>query len=126
VKCQKLIYCRHTIKCRVFFVVEVSFTSVEMRYSEDHPDARPSGPDVILIRIELCYFLKGVVANRSDGRATPFGRISGFQEDFCACLSVFIITLCSSIGLRRNWCRWKAKKKSYNLNIRTVSGQPTL
>jgi hypothetical protein len=51
-----------------------------------------------------------------DGRATPSGCYLGFQEDFCTCLSVFIITLCSSMELRWNWCRWKARKKSYNLN----------
>jgi hypothetical protein len=39
-------------------------------------------------------------SNRPDGRATPSGHFSGFQEDFYTRLSVFIITLCSSIGLR--------------------------
>jgi hypothetical protein len=54
-------------------------------------------------------------------RATLSERFLGFQEDFYARLSVFIITLCSCIGLRRNWCRWKAKKKCYNLNIWTAN-----
>jgi hypothetical protein len=60
-------------------------------------------------------------SNLSDGRATPSRRFSGFQEDFCTHLIVFIITLCSSIRLRQNWCRWKAKKKLYNLKIRTAN-----
>jgi hypothetical protein len=47
------------------------------------------------------------------------GNFSGFQEDFYTRISVFIITLCLSIGLRQNWCLWKAKKKSYNLNVWT-------
>jgi len=44
-------------------------------------------------------------------------RPDAFQEDLCTRLNVFIKTLCSSIGLRRNWYRWKAKKKPYNLKI---------
>jgi hypothetical protein len=39
---------------------------------------------------------------------------------FCTCFSIFIITLCSSIELRQNWCRWKANKNCYNLTIRTA------
>jgi hypothetical protein len=107
-------------------IFQVSITSAERRYSEYHPDARPSSPDMDLIRIELCYFGKAVAVNRPNGRATPSGRISSFQEDFCAHLSIFIITLCSSIGLRQNWCRWKAKKKSYNLNVWKASGRPSI
>jgi hypothetical protein len=34
-----------------------------------------------------------------------------FPRRFCTCLNNFIITLCSSIGLRQNWCFWKANKK---------------
>jgi hypothetical protein len=98
--------------------------SAERRYSEDRPDTSRS--DVGLIRIELCYFGKAVAVKHPDGRATSSGCISGLQEDFCACLSVFIITLCLSIGLRQNWCHWKAKKKSYNLNIWTASVRPTV
>jgi hypothetical protein len=59
--------------------------------------------------------------NHPDGRATPSGHFSGFQEDFRTRLNVFIITLCSSIELRQNWCRWKTKKKSYNLNVWTAA-----
>jgi hypothetical protein len=98
-------------------IFQVSFTTAERRYSQDCLDTQLSHPDVDLIRIELCYFRKAVAVNRPNGRATSSGRISGFLEDFCACLSVFIINLFSSIGLRQNWCRWKAKKKSYNLKI---------
>jgi hypothetical protein len=57
-------------------------------------------------------------------RPKPSGPISGFQKGFCARLSVFIITLYSNIGLRRNWCCWKAKKKILQLkcleDIRTA------
>jgi hypothetical protein len=107
-------------------IFQVSFTSTERSCSEDRPDARPSCPIVDLIRIELCYFGKAVAVNRPDGRATPSGRSSGFEEDLCARLSVFIITLCSSIGLRQNWYHWKDKKKSYNFNIWTASSRPTV
>jgi hypothetical protein len=55
--------------------------------------------------------------------------ISSFHEDsahvgnfqflgrFCTRLSIFILTFCSSIKLRWNWCRLKANKKSYKLTI---------
>jgi hypothetical protein len=49
------------------------------------------------------------------GKQQPSECISGFQEDLCSRLSVFIITLCSNIRLRRNWCCWKAKKKILQL-----------
>jgi hypothetical protein len=35
-------------------------------FSEDHPDARSSRPDVNLIKIELRYFWKDIVENRPD------------------------------------------------------------
>jgi len=34
----------------------------------------------------------------------------GFKFGFCICLSVWIITFASNIGLQWNWWRWKANK----------------
>jgi len=34
----------------------------------------------------------------------------GFKFGFCICLSLWIITFASDIGLQQNWWRWKANK----------------
>jgi hypothetical protein len=94
-----------------------SFSVEDVRTSEKHrSNARSNYSE------SGCCFRHGSGnSNRLDGRATPSGRFSGFQEDFCTRLSVFIITLRLSIGLRRNWCRKKAKKKSYNFNVLIIN-----
>jgi hypothetical protein len=38
----------------------------------------------------------------------------GFKFGFCICLSVWIITFASDIGLQWNWWRWKANKYVIN------------
>jgi hypothetical protein len=74
--------------------------------------------------------------NRPDARATPFGR-GLVMEAFSATLErrlqltvrtldqavqtpsgILDITFYSNIGLGRNWCRWKAKKKFCKLIVR--------
>jgi len=61
-------------------------------------------------------FWKGS-CNWPSGRSIkPSGRPS-MSGGFWTRLSIFIITFCSSIGIRQNWCRWKANKKLYNLKI---------
>jgi len=61
-------------------------------------------------------FWKGSCSWPSRCSVKPSGRPSVFGG-FCARLSIFIITVFSCIGLRRNWCRWKSNKKCYNSNI---------
>jgi hypothetical protein len=88
-----------------------SFSVEDVRTSGQHrPDARSSFSNFYL---ELDFMFRHGLGNnnRPDGRATPSGRFSSFHEDFCTRLIVFIVTFCSSIGLRQNWCRWKAQKK---------------
>jgi hypothetical protein len=46
----------------------------------------------------------------------------GFKFGFCICLSVWIITFASNIGLQWNWWSWKANKK-YNKYIRNSFSQ---
>jgi len=46
----------------------------------------------------------------------------GFKFGFCICLSVWIITFASNIGLQWNWWSWKANKKS-NKYIRNSFSQ---
>jgi hypothetical protein len=94
-----------------------SFSVEDVRTSGQHsPDSRSSFSNFYL-ELDFMFRHGSGNSNRWDGRATPSKRFSSFQEDFCTRLSVFIITLCSSIGLRGNWCRWKDKKNSYNLNV---------
>jgi hypothetical protein len=76
--------------------------------------------------------------DRPDARATPFGR-GLVMEAFSAILErrlqltvrtlgqavrtpsgILVITFYSNIGLGRNRCRWKAKKKYCKLRIRTA------
>jgi len=97
--------------------VSRSFNVEDVQTLGQHcPDARSSFSNFYLV---LDFMFKHGLGNSNcpDGRATPSERFLGLQEDFCTRLSVFIVTLCSSIGFRRNWYCWKDKKKCYNLNI---------
>jgi len=51
-------------RCPAFQNIPVFHSNVERSYSEDRPDARPSRPDVDLIRIELLCFWKDIVEDR--------------------------------------------------------------
>jgi hypothetical protein len=62
----------------------------------------------------LALFWKGSCSWPSGRSVKPSGRPS-VSGGFCTCLSIFLITLCSSIELRQNWCRWKATKKRIQL-----------
>jgi len=59
-------------------------------------------------------FWKGSCCWPSGLSVKPLGHPSLFGG-FWTRLSIFIITFFSSIGLRQNWCRWKANKKCYKL-----------
>jgi hypothetical protein len=92
-----------------------SFSVEDVRTSElHHLDARSSFSS-FYTKLDFMFRHGSGYNNHLDGRATPSGCFSGFQEDFCIHHSVFIITLCSSIGLRQNWYHWKAMKKIIQL-----------
>jgi hypothetical protein len=68
-----------------------SFSVEDVRTSGQHcPDARSSFSNFYL-ELDFMFRHGSGNSNRSDGRATPSGRFSGFQEDFCTRLSVFIM-----------------------------------
>jgi hypothetical protein len=52
--------------CPVFQNILVFHSNAERSYSEDHPKARSSCPNVDLIKIELCYFWMDIVENHPD------------------------------------------------------------
>jgi hypothetical protein len=92
-------------------VVSRSFSVEDVRTSELHRPDASSSLSSFYKELDFMFRHRSGNSNRPDGRATPSRNISGFSKDLCTCLNVFIITLCSSIGLRRSWCRWKAQKK---------------
>jgi hypothetical protein len=63
-------------------IFQVSFTNAERRYSEDHPDARPSRSIVDLLWEELCYFGKAVVVDRLDARSSRSDALQYFDHNF--------------------------------------------
>jgi hypothetical protein len=68
----------------------------------------------------LALFWKGSYSWPSGCSVKPSGHPSVFGGLWTR-LSIFIITFCSSIRLRQNWCCCKANKKWYNLNIRLAN-----
>jgi hypothetical protein len=52
--------------CPAFQNIPVFSSNAIRNYSEDHPDARSSCPDVDLIKIKLRCFLKDITENRPD------------------------------------------------------------
>jgi hypothetical protein len=106
--------------------VNRSFGVEDVRTTEQHrPNARSSFSN-LYSELDFMFRHEPGNNNRSDRRATPSGCFSGFQEAFCTSLSVFIMTLCSSIGLRQNLCRWKAKKTQMSRRPIETSEQPTV
>jgi len=63
-------------------IFRVSFSSVERRFSEDGPDARPSRPDVDLLWEELRYFEKEVAVDRLDARSSRPDAFQYFDHNF--------------------------------------------
>jgi len=92
---------------------EIGFLSQTRIKNSNRPNSLQIHPDDHLCR------------EPSDGsNKYPSGRAWQHHPDalqflgrFCTCLIIFTITLYLSIGLRQNWCRWKANKKWYNLTI---------
>jgi hypothetical protein len=48
-------FCKTSGRCPSFQNIPVFSSNAEMSYSKDRPDARPSRPDVYLLRKDLCY-----------------------------------------------------------------------
>jgi len=57
-------------------ILRVSFTDVERSDSEDHLDAQPSRPDVVLFWENLRYSGKAIIEDRPDEGKLPSGHYS--------------------------------------------------